>query len=240
MILTLAGWVAALAASVWVLRLRLALDGRTELVARACHELRRPLAAARLGIGLVAQDSPSRPDTLRAIDLELASAGVALEDLSAALAGQLGPTRFDAVDAPVLLTDSLAALRPLARARGVDLAMRWEGPPAALQGDRIRLAQATGNLIANAIEHGQGRVELHGTAKNDHLEIEVTDQGPGLPAPLPTITKRAHRGHGHRGRGHRGRGLAIAAHIAQHHGGQLTASTDGRSRLTLSLPLRKS
>jgi signal transduction histidine kinase len=234
MILTLAGWVAALAVSVWLLRLRLALDGRMELVARACHELRRPLTAARLGIGLVSQDGPSRPDTLRAIELELASAGVALEDLSAALAGQPGPTRFDAVDASALITDALAALRPLALARGVDLGLHWHGEPATIQADPLRLAQATGNLLANAIEHGQGRVELHGKTKNDHLEIEVTDNGPGLLAPLPALTNRARRG-----RGRRGRGLAIAAHIAHHHGGHLTASTEGHSRVTLSLPLRK-
>jgi signal transduction histidine kinase len=234
MILTLTGWVAAVAVSVWVLRLRLALDGRMELVARACHELRRPLTAARLGVGLVSQDGPSRPDTLRAIDLELASAGVALEDLSAALAGQRGPTRFDTVDASALLTDSLAALRPVAHARGVDVGVRWHGEPATIQADRLRLAQATGNLLANAIEHGQGRVELHGKTKNDHLEIEVTDNGPGLPGPLHTITNGARRG-----RGRRGRGLAIAAHIAHHHGGHLTASTDCHSRVTLSLPLRK-
>ena len=234
MILTVAGWVAAVAVSFWVLRLRLALDGRMELVARACHELRRPLTAASLGIGLVGQDGRSRPDALRAIELELASAGVALEDLSAALAGQPGPIRFDVVDASALLTDSLAALWPLARARGVDLGLHWQGEPATIQADRLRLAQATGNLLANAIEHGQGRVELHGTARSDRLEIEVTDNGPGLPAPLPALTSRARRG-----RGRRGRGLAIAARVAQHHGGHLTAATEGRSGLTLSLPLRQ-
>jgi signal transduction histidine kinase len=236
MILTVAGWVAAVGVSVWVLRLRLALDGRMELVTRACHELRRPLTAARLGVDLITPDAGA--ETLRAIELELASAGVALEDLSAALAGRAGPTRFDAVDASALLTDSLAALRPLAHAHGVDLGLHWHGEPTTIQADRLRLAQATGNLIVNAIEHGQGRVELHGTSNDDHLEIEVIDNGPGLPAPLPALIDRARRGR--RGRGRRGRGLAIADHIARHHGGRLTAATEGHARVTLSLPLRKS
>jgi len=35
----------------------------------------------------------------------------------------------------------------------------------------------THDLVANAIEHGRGKVELHGGADPDHLEIEVTDDG---------------------------------------------------------------
>ena len=38
----------------------------------------------------------------------------------------------------------------------------WDGPPVSVWGDRLRLAQALGNLIANAIEHGGGAVEVLG------------------------------------------------------------------------------
>ncbi|MEA2199096.1 MAG: two-component system, OmpR family, sensor kinase [Solirubrobacteraceae bacterium] len=232
--LTVAGWAVALAVGVWLLRLRFVLGSRMELVARACHELRRPLTVARLGIELVNRDREPRAEALTAIDLELASAGVALDDLGSALAGRLGPTTLETVDISALLSDLHKAFRPLAQARGVDLGLRWRGGPATVHADRIRLAQATGNLVANAIEHGRGKVELQAGADPDHLEIEVTDDGPGLPAPLTQFTARTRKG-----RGSRGRGLAIAADVASRHGGHLAASSDGGSRLALSLPLRK-
>jgi signal transduction histidine kinase len=224
-----AGWILALAAGVGLLRLRGVLAGRMELVARACHELRGPITVSRLGVELLGRDGPARADALRAIDLELASAGVALEDLSAALAGRPGPWRADAVDVTELLGESFEAFRPLARARGVELDLRWRGEHRVVCADRIRLAQATGNLLANAIEHGEGRVELRGGADDEHVEIEVADGGRGLPCPVADLVTRPRGGHGRRGRG-----LAIAAEVAQRHGGRLSA--DG-SRVTLSLPL---
>jgi len=229
------GWVVAIAAAIWVLRLRMAFASRMELVARACHELRGPITVARLGVDLLARGGDSRPDALSAIDLELASAGLALDDLAAAPAGLRGPWRLDVVDVPALLAASIEAFRPLALARGVELGTRWNGEPGVVHADRVRLAQATGNLIANAIEHGEGEVEVGGRTDSGSLEISVADAGRGLRAPLADVVRRARRG-----RGHRGRGLAIAAEVAHRHGGRLIAATDDRgSRTTLELPLEQ-
>ena len=70
------------------------------------------------------------------------------------------------------------------------------GPMPPCWGDRLRLAQATGNLIANAIEHGGGRVEVRGRARGADARIEVIDDGAGLPAPVAELTRRARGGRG--------------------------------------------
>jgi signal transduction histidine kinase len=99
-------------------------------------------------------------------------------------------------------------------------------------GDRVRLAQAIGNLIANALEHGGGPVEVLGSSGGGQVRIEVTDSGPGLPAPVAELVRGAAGG-----RGQRGRGLAIAMAIVHAHGGRLAAAPSHRgARLVMTLP----
>jgi signal transduction histidine kinase len=228
------GWVVASVAVLSGLMLRRSSELRMEAVARACHELRGPLAAARLGLELGVRVGELSPAQLRALDLELGRASLALDDLAAtgAHAGA-GRARHSEVDVAELLGDSVEAWRVPAAARDVALAFEWSGAPARVWGERLRLAQATENLIANAIEHGGGEISVRGMLASEHsVRIEVADEGPGLPAPVADLARRP-RG----GRGARGRGLAIAATIARDHGGRLAAAPcESGARLVLELP----
>ena len=49
-------------------------------------------------------------------------------------------------------------------------------------GDRLRLEQALGNLVDNALRYGQGTVRIEAQATDSRVEIHVQDQGPGFPA----------------------------------------------------------
>ncbi|HTX11079.1 MAG TPA: HAMP domain-containing sensor histidine kinase [Solirubrobacteraceae bacterium] len=234
--LSVSGWLAAsgagfAAAAVWRV-----LAGRMESVARACHELRGPLTAARLGLQLGASTGELSPARLRAIDLELGRAALALEDLDSA--GRWGPPATPAwrplapVDMRQLVADSVEARLTAAAAQDVELRMSWSGGSPAVWGDRLRLAQAIGNLIANAIEHGGGEVSVQGRGGPGRVRIEVIDDGPGLPAPVSELARRPHAG-----RGRRGRGLAIATAIITRHGGRLAAAPCARgTRLVVELP----
>jgi signal transduction histidine kinase len=234
--MAIGGWLAALGvAAAW----RIALARRMELVARACHELRGPLTAAQLALRLAAHGSPTgapsspRRGPLAAVDLELGRAGLALADLDAAQRGARAGGHVESFALAPLLADAVAAKRPSAWAERVKL--RLEPPPASvvLRGDRLRLAQACGNLLANAIEHGGGEVVLRARASRHTVRIEVLDEGPGLPAPVPELIRRA-RG----GRGLRGRGLAIAEEAAARYGGRLASAPSERgARLVLELPI---
>jgi signal transduction histidine kinase len=231
--LSLSGWLAASGAGVAAGAVWRALGSRMENVARACHELRGPLTAARLGLQLGASTGELSPARLRAIDLELGRAALALEDLDTARRRRIRAWRPpEPVDPEQLLCDSVEAWRPSAAARAVELRGSWSGPSPTVWGDRLRLAQAIGNLIANAIEHGGGAVEVRGRGRPGRVWIEVVDTGPGLPAPVSELARRPHGGHGERGRG-----LAIATAIATGHRGRLAAAPcEHGARLVLELP----
>jgi len=163
----------------------------------------------------------------------LRRAGLALDDLHAARAGCRARDRLETVPVAELLRDAVAVWRPVARARGRDLRLEWRPADAAVRGDRLRLAQACGNLLANAIEHGNGPVRVRSRAAGARVRIEVIDDGPGLPAPVAALARRPRAG-----RGPRGRGLAIAAEIATRHGGRLAAApAAGGGRVVLELPV---
>jgi signal transduction histidine kinase len=214
-------------------------------VRRACHELRGPITAARLGLQLGAATGELSASRLRALDLELGRAGLALEELSRA--GAAGTERVRAtehVDLAALVRDSVSAWHACARLHGATLSAAWEGGPAAVRGERLRLAQVTGNLIANAIEHGGREVAVRGAVLGGRARIEVRDDGPGLPAhvrerllgerPRGRLA-RIRRVESARGPWH-GHGLAIAHAIVREHGGSLTAEAPSGELTTYGMP----
>jgi signal transduction histidine kinase len=227
------GWAFALFAVAVALLAERRRARRLEAVARAAHELRGPVTAAMLGVGLGVRRGALADLGLRAVELELERAALALEDFAASAGGCQAELRFEDVDVAALLAGCAEAWRPAASARGGGIEISWPSGAAIVRGDRLRLAQVLDNLLANAIEHGGGEVDVCARTGLSSLRVEVTDGGPGLPATVAELSRRARRG-----RGSRGRGLAIAATIAQEHGGRLaSAPTDRGARLLLELPL---
>ena len=206
--LTALGWLAALALGWAALRMR----RRLELVARAAHELRGPATA----LGLAAAALRREPGGLRRALLfegELERMRAGLGDLEAARGGRRAPPRARMVGMERLARRTAAGWRPSAQAAGRRLRFRWEGGPAVVHADPRRLSQALGNLVANAVEHGSGPVELRGRRRDDTVVVEVIDGG-------------------------RGRGLSIAAEAVQEAGGRLELERGEHStRAAVELPL---
>jgi signal transduction histidine kinase len=230
---SVSGWIAAGLVTAMVLGVRRSLGNHMEAVARACHELRGPLAAARLGLAVDSGVPAPSAVRLRAIDTELSRAALALQDLAEVRGGELRLGARVPVNVRALVAGSVEAWQGSADAAGVSLRMSWPDDGGTVWGDRLRLAQATGNLIANALEHGGGVVWVRGVVRGTVVRVTVSDDGPGLPASVAELCRRA-RG----GRGARGRGLAISRDVAVAHGGRLAAAPAQRGAcLVLELPL---
>lgn len=230
--LAVAGWLMAAAALALGLRVRRELAHRRELVARAAHELRGPLFAASLALNAARHDAEAPARRVAAVELELRRAALALDDLFAAGGGEPPEEPDELVEVGDLLARQVVAWSEVARAHGCELRLADHAPEAVVFGNRLRLAQATGNLIANAVEHGRGTIELTVRSAGAAVRVEVADEGPGLPAPVAELARRPRAG-----RGRRGRGLAIATEIAARHGGRLAAGPAARgARVALELP----
>jgi signal transduction histidine kinase len=237
----MSAWMALL---MWALTASgLHLRGRRQLVraARAGHEVRGPLCTAQLAL-----EGLERSARVEAIGLELRRAALALDDLSGAR-----PCEATAVvDVGRLLAEAEGGWHALAAAHGVALAV--EPGAGRVVGDRLRLAQACANLVANAIEHGAAAlvdsdrlvppalgaarqpllVRVRSCTAGGWVRVEIEDSGPGLPAPVAELVAAA-RGR----RSPRGHGLAIAAAVAERHGGRLSSHPAARgARLVLELP----
>jgi len=96
-----------------------------------------------------------------------------------------------------------------------------EGLPL-VQADPVLLPQLIGNLLDNALKHGQGTIELTVSTPPQAIQVCVADHGPGIaPAEQEDIFQPYARGD-QAGRRGTGLGLAVCRAIAQVHGGRLT------------------
>jgi signal transduction histidine kinase len=222
----LLGWVCSI---VLLLRVR---DTR-ELTARAGHEVRGPLTALALALDALGARGELPADRVAGLHAQIRRAALALDDLCAAPQRRRAPDRPEVLSLSAVVASLSHTWAPVAAARGRELRIVPAEAGTRLFADRTRVSQAAGNLIANALEHGTGRIDVRARVAADRVRLEVLDDGPGLRAPLPAII-RAARG----GRGDHGRGLAIADGIARSHGGRLTtAPSGGGAALVLELPL---
>jgi signal transduction histidine kinase len=163
----LSGWAVALALFALMRR-------RLELVARAEHELRGP--ATVLGLSL----HRLGPREAAALEFQLDRMRMGLADLAAARRGRRAPASLAPVALERAARGALHGWRDALRARGRRATIDWEAGPAPIRADPGRLAQALGNLVANAAEHGDGPVELRGRRVARGVRVEVRNRGRGL------------------------------------------------------------
>ena len=114
--------------------------------------------------------------------------------------------------------------------------------------DWMRMSQALGNLLSNAIRctEAGGTIVLRAALEGDEaLTIAVIDDGIGIDAAdLPHVFDRFYRTDQSRSRGigGTGLGLAITRAIVEAHGGTIVVASDGLGKgvtVTVRLPLNK-
>lgn len=212
---------------------------RRGALARELHELRGALTAARLAIDLMPVLNLDRPGVCQAASDELERSYGTLGDFERLLHSRLvAPTlptrraRRSRIDARAELERLAMIWGEAARRSDREFDFQWEGPEEGVyaNGPQRPFVEVVANLIANAIRHGEGRIELRARMRSDSLRIEVSDEGPGLPGPLAGVARRSPAGpHGH--------GLSVARESARSLGGSLaSAPSIGGAKIIFTVP----
>lgn len=221
---------------------------RRELVAWVSHDLRTPLAGIRaiaeaLEDGVVTDPATVARyhATLREEAERLAGLVDDLFELSRTQAGVLR-LELERVSLRDLVSDVLAGVAPVARAKGVRLEGRVHGPTPELAVSAPELLRALRNILENAIRHtpGDGTVVVEAGVEDDRAFVSVADTGGGIPeADLERVFEVAFRGDPARTPGGgAGLGLAIARGLVEAHRGEITVrNEDGGCCFTVRLPL---
>jgi signal transduction histidine kinase len=216
---------------------------RRGVLARELHEIRGALTAARLAVDLMPVLSVDKPEVCRAASDELERSYATLSEFEGLLHSRLvapaitresmaSPLRRMNLDAHGELSRLAEIWGEAVRREGRELKFDWNGPTDGVLtgGPRRRFVEVVVNLLANALRHGDGRIDLMVRVRCDSLRIEVADQGRGLPGPLSAIARRPQRGeHGY--------GLNVARRSARALGGSLASAPSGSgAKLAFTVP----
>ncbi|GAA2744490.1 two-component system sensor histidine kinase MtrB [Terrabacter aerolatus] len=219
-------------------------------VSDVSHELRTPLTTIRMAGDLI-HDSRGdfEPTVARSAELLRGE----LDRFESLLSDLLEISRFDAgaavleveaSDLRACVERAVDAHRTLAARKGTQLVVNAPTSPVVADMDSRRIERILRNLVANAIEHGEGKpVEVTIGANDSAVAVTVRDHGVGLrPGEAALVFTRFWRADPARARttGGTGLGLAIALEDARLHAGRLEAwgARGEGSCFRLTLPRR--
>lgn len=214
--------------------LRAAVRSRDDLLAVVSHDLRNPLSVIEMTLDLLRQggaegEGSSRADPLGVMIRSAGRMRRLIDDLLQAAAIDSGTFTLEKAREEVLpiIVESVQALSPLAAAKTLRLEQEVPSSIPAIDCDRQRVLQVLSNLLGNAVKFvpGGGLICVRTAVLQEHVEISVSDSGPGISEDLlPHVFERYWKGktEGRRGVG---LGLFIAKSIVEAHGGRIRAES---------------
>ncbi|MET0343603.1 MAG: ATP-binding protein [Polyangiales bacterium] len=207
---------------------RLLDERRLDFYSIVAHDLRTPLNAMSLRLGMMltskdAREPPRLEENLGKLELRLRSLVEMLNDFLelASLEGASFRMERDQVDLGALVAQVAEECEPLLERQRHDFSLHSASPELAIvRGDARRLAQAIGNLLSNAIKFTSpgGSIGARLEVEPSHVLITITDTGSGIPeAAQARLFERYVRAENKVGG--TGLGLMIVREIVEAHGG---------------------
>ncbi len=217
-----------------------------ELIATVAHELRSPLTSVKGFTATLLAKWERFTDDQKRLMLETVDADA--DRVTRLIAELLDISRIDSgrLEIHRQPVDMAAAVRRHVAAHiGAGepedrFVVRVTGPLPALWADPDKVDQVLGNLLENAVRHGEGTVTIDVSADRPPSEgtsVTVSDEGPGIPEEsMSRVFTRFWRGSK---RGGTGLGLYIVKGIVEAHGGTIEVgrAPGGGARFRFTLPV---
>ncbi len=204
---------------------------RRNLIAAASHDLRTPITSLQLLATAVDDelvDEGLRRDYVRRMLTHIQALSGLIDDLFELSRLEAGDINWSLEQVAVgqLVAETVDAMRAAAEAQGVSVTTDLPAQLAPARGNPEKLQRVLFNLIQNAIRHSpaDGTVVVHAEALDDTVQIEVEDQGDGIPpAERERVFDAFYRGgvDAARTTNGAGLGLAVARAIIDAHGGAI-------------------
>lgn len=199
-----------------------------QIVAEITHEIRNPLVI----IGSYAQQLARAPQEEKARGKlkTIAEEVRRLEKLLSGINEYYLPRKLklERLDLNTLVREVCSLASEESRPKDIQVTCRVDGQPSWVEGDRDRLKQVLLNVVRNGIEAmGNGGSLSIQCTRSDRAEIEIADEGPGIPQDqrarifTPFFSTKS---------GGTGLGLAISKRIMEEHPGGALELAGGREK----------
>ncbi|MER7396058.1 ATP-binding protein [Streptomyces sp. NPDC000151] len=219
-----------------------------ELIATVAHELRSPLTSVKGFTATLLQKWERFTDDQKRLMLETVDADA--NRVTRLIAELLDISRIDSgrLEVRRQRVDMAAAVRRHVQAqttagqRPDRFLIRMREPLPDMWADPDKVDQVLGNLLENAVRHGEGTVTIEVaptpmTTGTEGTTVTVSDEGPGIPEEsMSRVFTRFWRGSK---RGGTGLGLYIVKGIVEAHGGTITVgrAPAGGAQFRFTLPV---
>jgi len=223
---------------------------KDEFLGLLSHELRNPLNAIlgwtrMLSTGRLEESVYNR--AVETIDRNAKLQARLIDDMLDVSRIVSGKLRLDAqpLDLTSVIHAAVDTSRPAAEAKEIRIQVVLDFGAGVVLGDPVRMQQVIWNLLSNAIKFTpkQGRVQVQLQRINSHLEISVSDTGPGIEEDfLPYVFDRFRQADSSASKRHGGLGLglAIVRQLVELHGGTVEGGNRSDRQgavFTVKLPL---
>jgi len=219
---------------------------RSELVHTVSHDLRSPLTSV-IGYTELIERAGSLNDSqrefLKRIQESVQHITSLINDLLELGSVEAGlDTRREYVQLDGILNYTLEMLQGQIKAKHIKVQTEVTPALPALRANPVRLRQVLDNVVGNAIKYSsdQGEVSISLRSEDSQVIVQVTDNGPGIPAKDQAhIFDKFYRGSNISSHAGSGLGLAIVKSIVEAHQGRMwVESTVGRgSSFFIVLPV---
>lgn len=224
-------------------------QAQRDFVANVSHELRTPLTSIQGFAQAILDGTAKGAEAIsRASQIIVGESG----QMQRLVADLLELARLDAgnirlhietITITTLLNQVAEKFAPMAAQAEVEIKTH-SAPGLKIEGDFEKLSQVFSNLLDNALKVSPpGIVTMEAQPVREHVEITVTDTGPGIPATeAKRIFERFYQVDKSRKSGTRGAGLGLSiAHqiVLAHHGTIRVEPSDGGARFAIQLPKKQ-